>query len=146
MLRGTVMALFAFAVFFLVVGGLLPRFGIGWTYAIAAALGSPLTDFLCVESIEISRWINAGRGRKVPMNSAPHYFMLASRMKMKIGGWQPRIQTRANFNSPSFSITVVILSPALSHTCFSVGLPLITPSGVPVKNMSPGFKVKCCDA
>lgn len=37
-LRGTVMALFAFAVFFLVVGGLLPRFGIGWTYAIAAAL------------------------------------------------------------------------------------------------------------
>jgi len=57
-----------------------------------------------------------------------------------------RIQTRANFNSPSVSITVVILSPALSHTCFSGGMPPITPSGVPVKNMSPGFKVKCCDA
>jgi len=37
-LRGTVTALFAFALFFLVVGGLLPRFGAGWTYAIAAAL------------------------------------------------------------------------------------------------------------
>ena len=55
-------------------------------------------------------------------------------------------QTRANFNSPSFSIPVVILSPALSHTCFSGGMPKITPSGVPVKKMSPGFKVKCCDA
>ena len=44
-LRGTVMALFAFAVFFLVVGGLLPRFGIGWTYAIAAALAVTVNGF-----------------------------------------------------------------------------------------------------
>ena len=42
-------------------------------------------------------------------------------------------QTRVNFSSPSFSITVVSLSPALSHTCFSGGMPKITPSGVPVK-------------
>ena len=39
-LRGIVMALFAFAVFFLTVGGLLPRLGIGWTYAIAASLAA----------------------------------------------------------------------------------------------------------
>jgi hypothetical protein len=44
-LRGTVTALFAFAVFFLVVGGLLPRFGIGWTYAIAAALAVAVNGF-----------------------------------------------------------------------------------------------------
>jgi len=44
-LRGTVMALFAFAIFFLVVGGLLPRFGIGWTYAIAAALAVTVNGF-----------------------------------------------------------------------------------------------------
>ena len=36
-LRGIAMALFAFAVFFLLVVGLLPRIGIGWTYALAAA-------------------------------------------------------------------------------------------------------------
>jgi hypothetical protein len=36
-LRGIVMALFAFAVFFLLVVGLLPHVGIGWTYALAAA-------------------------------------------------------------------------------------------------------------
>jgi len=35
-LRGIAMALFAFAAFFLAVGGLLARVGIGWTYALAA--------------------------------------------------------------------------------------------------------------
>jgi hypothetical protein len=44
-LRGTVTALFAFAAFFFVVGGLLPRFGIGWTYAIAAALAVAVNGF-----------------------------------------------------------------------------------------------------
>jgi hypothetical protein len=41
---------------------------------------------------------------------------------------------------------VVSLSPSLNYTCISGGMPLITPSGVPVKKISPGFKVKCCDA
>ena len=44
--------------------------------------------------------------------------------------------------SPSFSIEVTTLSPGLSQTCLSLGWPAITPSGVPVKMMSPGFKVK----
>ena len=39
------MALFAFAVFFLVVGGLLPRFSIGWTYAIGGALAVSVNGF-----------------------------------------------------------------------------------------------------
>jgi hypothetical protein len=44
-LRGIVLALFAFAVFFLAVGGLLPRFGTGWTYAIAATLAAAVNGF-----------------------------------------------------------------------------------------------------
>jgi hypothetical protein len=45
-------------------------------------------------------------------------------------------------SSPSFSIEVTTLSPGFSHTCLSLGWPAITPSGVPVKMMSPGLKVK----
>ena len=44
----------------------------------------------------------------------------------------------SNFSSPSFSRLQAILSPAFSQTCFSLGMPQITPSGVPVKMMSPG--------
>ena len=37
-----------------------------------------------------------------------------------------------NFSLPSFSIVLTISSPALSHTCLSLGYPRITPCGVPV--------------
>jgi hypothetical protein len=43
-------------------------------------------------------------------------------------------------SSPNFSIVVTIRSPGFSHTLFSF-LPAMTPSGVPVKMMSPGFSV-----
>ena len=47
-----------------------------------------------------------------------------------------------NSSSPSFSIDVTTVSPGLSQTCLSFGLPAITPSGVPVKMISPGLRVK----
>lgn len=46
-------------------------------------------------------------------------------------------------SSPSRSMVDVTWSPALSHTCRSFGYPAMTPSGVPVKTMSPGLSVKC---
>src|SRR5271157_618975 len=56
--------------------------------------------------------------------------------EVKVGG-----QTSSNFNSPSFSRLQASLSPGLSQTCLSLGWPDITPSGVPVKMMSPGLSV-----
>ena len=53
-----------------------------------------------------------------------------------------RGHTRSNVSSPSFSRLQATLSPALSQTRLSAGLPWITPSGVPVKMMSPGRSVK----
>jgi hypothetical protein len=50
-------------------------------------------------------------------------------------------QTSINFSSPSFSRLQASLSPGLSQTCLSLGCPEITPSGVPVKMMSPGLSV-----
>ena len=50
-------------------------------------------------------------------------------------------QTRSNFNSPSFSRLQATLSPGLSQTRSAGGRPAITPSGVPVKMMSPGLSV-----
>ena len=52
---------------------------------------------------------------------------------------------RSNRSSPSFSTLQAILSPALSHTCLSSGLPVMTPSGVPVEMRSPGCSVKTCE-
>ena len=52
-----------------------------------------------------------------------------------------KAHTRSNASSPSCSRLQAILSPGLSHTRLSTGLPRITPSGVPVKMMSPGRSV-----
>ena len=52
------------------------------------------------------------------------------------------VYVNVKLKSPSFSIEVTTLSPGLSHTCLSLGWPAITPSGVPVKMRSPGFRVK----
>jgi len=51
------------------------------------------------------------------------------------------LHTRSNVSSPSFSRLQATLSPGLSQTRLSAGLPWITPSGVPVKMMSPGRSV-----
>src|SRR5262249_20683613 len=53
--------------------------------------------------------------------------------------------TSSNLSSPSFSRLQAILSPGLSQTRWSAGLPWITPSGVPVKMMSPGRRVMCLE-
>src|SRR5208337_1155129 len=50
-------------------------------------------------------------------------------------------QSSSNFSSPNFSRLQASLSPALSQTCFSLGYPAMTPSGVPVNMISPGFIV-----
>jgi len=49
------------------------------------------------------------------------------------------------WSSPSFEITVRMRSPGFSQTCLSLGMPTITPLGVPVKNTSPGCSVMYCD-
>ena len=53
---------------------------------------------------------------------------------------------KSNFSVPSFSIRLMILSPALSQTRFSFGIPMITPSGVPVKMISPGSSANSFEA
>src|SRR5262249_58380677 len=53
-----------------------------------------------------------------------------------------RLHTSSNSSLPSFSRLDTILSPGLSQTRLSAGLPWITPSGVPVKMMSPGRSVR----
>lgn len=53
---------------------------------------------------------------------------------------------KSNLSVPSFSIRLMILSPAFSQTCFSFGIPMITPSGVPVKMISPGSSANSFEA
>lgn len=48
-------------------------------------------------------------------------------------------------NCPSFSMAMVTSSPGCKYTCFSGGYPSTTPSGVPVKITSPGYRVMCCE-
>ena len=60
-------------------------------------------------------------------------------------GFAAELHARSNFSTPSFSIELSILSPDFSHTCFSFGMPRITPDGVPVKMMSPGSNAKSLD-
>ena len=54
---------------------------------------------------------------------------------------RPRPQASRFSSRPSPSISVTTVSPAFSHCCRSGGRPAITPSGVPVKIRSPGFRV-----
>src|SRR5262249_28324432 len=58
---------------------------------------------------------------------------------------EPAGHVSSNLSSPSFSRLQAILSPGLSQTRWSAGLPWITPSGVPVKMTSPGRKVICLE-
>ena len=56
-----------------------------------------------------------------------------------------RAQVRLKCSSPSLVIVLRMRSPGLSQTCWSLGLPAMTPGGVPVKITSPGTKVTSCE-
>src|SRR5262245_18499914 len=86
------------------------------------------------------RAISALHGGQIRDRAVAHQSALEQANLPTLRGAAQR-QVSVNSRSPSFSIEVTSLSPALSHTCLSFGYPEMTPSGVPVKMMSPGFSV-----
>jgi hypothetical protein len=69
----------------------------------------------------------------------------ASEVPVTCGFEGSRHQASVKLSVPSFSMLLVMRSPAFSHTRFSGGMPWMTPCGVPVKMTSPGSSAKWRD-